>query len=95
MKSRVDTFIEGADDSFHVPGVTVTTGTGDSLATVKADFREMLLSATPKASLGVLARAAVDVLGYRYPTDANDVDRLLGVTTDGEAAEAEQAETDE
>lgn len=77
MKSRIDTFIEGADDSFHVPGVTVATGTGDDTASVKADFTEMLLQASPDATLETLTRAALDVLGYRYPTDASDVDELL------------------
>lgn len=82
MKTRIDTFIEGADDSFHVPGVTVATGTGDDLASVKADFTEMLLVASPSASVATLTQAALDILGYRTPVEAEDVANLLGRNID-------------
>lgn len=77
MKSRIDSFLAGADDSFHVPSITVATGTGDDAASVVADFGEMMLRAKPETSLATLARVALDVLGYRYPTSAVDVDDLF------------------
>jgi hypothetical protein len=83
MKSRVDAFIEGADDSFHIPSVTVATGAGDDAAVLKADFTEMMVLATPSTTVDNLTKVALNVLGYRYPTDVKDVHELLtAVRTD-------------
>jgi hypothetical protein len=77
MKQRVAAFIEGADDSFHLPAVTVATGVGDEASEITADFTEMMLDARPDADVATLARTALTILGYRYPTDGADVDALL------------------
>lgn len=77
MKDRVAAFIESADDSFHVPSVTVATGTDAEAVEITADFPEMMLTADPSADLGTLARAALDVLGHRYPAEQADVTTLL------------------
>jgi hypothetical protein len=77
MTGRIENFIASADDAFHVPGVTVVSGTGEDAATIKADFSEMLLEAKPDASLATLTRVALGVLGHRYSTPAEDVDLLL------------------
>lgn len=77
MKNRIETFIEGADDSFHVPSVEVLTGVGDDQARIKSDFSRMLVQATPNASVETLTRVALDILGYRSPTSDADLDELL------------------
>jgi hypothetical protein len=79
MTARIDSFIESADDSFHVPAVTVVSGVGDEASTIKADFAEMLLDAKPSASLATLTQVAVNVLGYRHPVPPEDVAALLAV----------------
>ncbi|WP_433020607.1 hypothetical protein [Kribbella sp. CA-294648] len=78
MKRRIEAFIESADDSFHVPSVTVLVGAGDQAADVTADFSEMMLSANPSADLATLIRVAVNILGYRRPTEEADLQVLLG-----------------
>lgn len=80
MKQRIAAFIETADDSFHLPSVTVATGVGDDRSEIKADFTEMMLDADPDSSLETLARTALTVLGYRYPTPEDDVAALLAGT---------------
>lgn len=80
MKQRIAAFIEAADDSFHLPSLTVTTGIGDEQSEVTADFTEMMLDAKPDANLETLTRTALNVLGYRYPTDEADVIALLAGT---------------
>lgn len=92
MKERVANFIESADDSFHLPSVTFTTGVGDEASEITADFSELMLSATPDTDLATLTRAALTVLGYRYPTGAADVDALL---TGRSLPVAEEADDDE
>jgi hypothetical protein len=82
MKDRIDSFILTADDTFHVPSITVNTGVGDNSAAIAADFGERMLQAKPDASLASLTRVALDVLGYRYPTSAVEVEALF----DGKAA---------
>jgi hypothetical protein len=77
MKARIDSFIESADDSFHVPSITVTTGIGDDASAIAADFSEMMLQAKPDATLATLANVALDVLGYRYPTDESEIEALF------------------
>ena len=77
MKQRVAAFIENADDSFHLPSVTVATGVGDERSEITADFTEMMLDAKPDADLAVLTRAALEILGYRYPTDGEEIDALF------------------
>lgn len=77
MKQRIAAFIEGADDSFHLPAVTIATGAGDEASEITADFTEMMLDARPDADLATLARTALKILGYRYPTNDADVDALL------------------
>lgn len=80
MKQRIAAFIESANDSFHVPSVTVAAGVGDDRSEITADFTEMMLDAKPDTDLETLARAALTVLGYRYPTDEADLMALLGGT---------------
>jgi hypothetical protein len=77
MKQRIAAFIEGADDSFHLPAVTIVAGVGDEASEITADFTEMMLEARPDADLATLAHTALRILGYRYPTDDADVDALL------------------
>lgn len=77
MKRRISSFIETADDSFHVPSVTIMAGTGDELSEITANFTEMMLDARPEASLAVLTRAALAILGHRYPTEEDEVTLLL------------------
>ncbi|MGW7535070.1 hypothetical protein [Amycolatopsis sp. NPDC054798] len=77
MKQRIAAFIETADDSFHLPSVTVATGVGDDRSEITADFTEMMLDATPGTSLETLTRTAITVLGHRYQTDEADVTALL------------------
>lgn len=81
MKTRVDVFIGGADDSFHVPSITITTGSGEDQVQIAADFGEMMLRARPDASLATLTSVALDILGYRYPTPTADLLGLLPVST--------------
>lgn len=81
MKQRVATFIATADDSFHLPSVTVATGVGEERSEVTADFTEMMLDAKPNTDLAVLTRAAIEILGYRYPTAPADVAALLDGTS--------------
>ena len=90
MKERVAAFIETADDSFHLPSVTVATGVGDERAEITADFTEMMLDAKPDTNLETLTRTALTILGYRHPTDEPDVTALLAGTA---AAEVENSET--
>lgn len=80
MKQRIAAFIETADDSFHLPTVTVATGVGDDRSEITANFLEMMLDAHPDADLATLARAALTILGYRHPTADNDVTALLAGT---------------
>ena len=87
MKSRIDSFIAGADDSFHVPQINVMTGVGDDASSVAADFGEMMLQAQPGTTLATLTHVALDVLGYRYPTPEVDLDVLFGGEQAGEGAE--------
>ncbi|MEJ7742887.1 MAG: hypothetical protein WKF73_10240 [Nocardioidaceae bacterium] len=77
MKQRIAAFIESADDSFHLPSLTVTTGIGGEQSEITVDFTEMMLDARPDANLETLTRTALTVLGYRYPTDEADVIALL------------------
>ncbi|MDP3949605.1 hypothetical protein [Microbacterium sp.] len=92
MKQRIAAFIESADDSFHLPSVTVAAGVGEEASEITADFTEMMLDARPDTDLATLARTALAVLGYRYPTDEADVTALLaGTGLPEEAAD----ETDE
>ncbi|WP_418061997.1 hypothetical protein [Pimelobacter simplex] len=80
MKERIAAFIETANDSFHLPSVTVATGVGDDRSEITADFTEMMLEAKPDASLKTLTKAALTILGYRHPTDEVDVAALLAGT---------------
>lgn len=80
MKQRIAAFIETADDSFHLPSVTVATGVGDERSEVTADFTEMMLDAKPAADLATLTLTALEILGYRYPTGEADVTALLAGT---------------
>jgi hypothetical protein len=80
MKQRVAAFIETADDSFHLPSVTVATGVGDERSEITADFTEMMLDAKPNTDLATLTRAALEILGYRYSTDEAEVTALLAGT---------------
>lgn len=93
MKGRVVTFIQSADDSFHLPAVTVATGVGDERSEITADFTEMMLDARPDTDLQTLTRAALTVLGYRYPTDEAAVEALLAGTALPESADG--PDTDE
>ena len=93
MKQRIAAFIESADDSFHLPSVTVATGVGDERSEITADFTEMMLDARPDTDLATLVRTALAILAYRYPTDATDVNVLLSGTPDREH-ENGQAEDD-
>lgn len=81
MKARIEAFIENADDSFHLPSVTVATGVGDDRSEIRADFTEMMLDARPDTDLATLVRTALTILGYRYPTADGDVDALLAGTS--------------
>lgn len=93
MKSRIDSFIAAADDSFHVPRLTVTTGVGGYGPSISADFSEMMLQAKPDATLADLAHVALDVLGYRYPAPDADLEVLLsGQPTLASEQEDEPAE---
>ena len=80
MKSRISTFIESADDSFHLPSVTVATGVAEEAVEITADFGEMMLDASPEANLATLTWTALTVLGYRPPADVEDVEALLAGT---------------
>lgn len=80
MKQRIAAFIETADDSFHLPSVTVATGVGDKQSEITADFTEMMLDAKPETDLATLTRTALTILAYRYPTNEADVAALLGGT---------------
>ncbi|RZU30880.1 hypothetical protein [Blastococcus saxobsidens] len=80
MKQRIAAFIETADDSFHLPSVTVATGVGDERSEITADFTEMMLDAQPDTDLATLTYTALTILGYRYPTDETDVTALLAGT---------------
>lgn len=77
MKRRIAAFLETADDSFHLPSVTVATGIGDERSEIRADFTEMMLDSHPETSLETLTRTALTILGYRYPTNEADVTALL------------------
>jgi len=92
MKQRIAAFIETADDSFHLPSVTVATGVGDERSEITADFTEMMLDAKPDTNLETLTRTALTVLGYRYPTDEADVTALLAGTA---LLKDEDSETDD
>jgi hypothetical protein len=87
MKQRIAVFIESAEDSFHVPSVTVATGVGNEASEITANFSEMMLDARPETDLATLTRTALTVLGYRYPTDNADVDALLAGAPLPDAAE--------
>lgn len=91
MKQRIAAFIETADDSFHMPSVTVAAGVGDEQSEITADFTEMMLDAKPDTNLETLTRTALAVLGYRYPTPEADVTELLAGTA---RQEDEDNETD-
>lgn len=80
MKQRIAAFIETADDSFHLPSVTVAVGVGEEQAEITADFTEMMLDAKPDTDLATLTRTALTILAYRYPTDEADVTALLAAT---------------
>ena len=92
MKQRVAASIETADDSFHQQSATVATGVGDERSEITADFTEMMLDAKPYPDLATLTHTALEILGYRYPTDEADVTALLTGTG---LPEAEAGETDE
>lgn len=77
MKRRIAAFIANADDSFHLPSVTVATGVGDQASEITADFTEMMLDAKPETDLATLTRTALTILGYRYPTVNSDIEVLL------------------
>lgn len=84
MKQRIGSFIENADDSFHVPSVTLLSGVGDEASEVTANFSEMMLDALPATDLATLTRAALGVLGYRHATPQTEIDALLeGKPLDG------------
>jgi hypothetical protein len=94
MKQRIAAFIVGADDSFHLPAVTIATGVGDEASEITADFTEMMLEARPDADLATLTHTALTILGYRYPTEDADVDALLtgGALPDDELHEEPKGE---
>jgi hypothetical protein len=96
MKQRIAAFIETADDSFHLPSVTVATGVGDERSEITADFTEMMLDAKPDTDLATLTHTALAILGYRYPTDEADVTALLAGTPlrEDEADEPEDNPSD-
>lgn len=91
MKRRIAAFIDTADDSFHLPSVTVATGVGDERSEITADFTEMMLDAKPETDLETLTRVALTILGYRYPANEADLTALLAGTGLPENAD----ETDE
>ena len=95
MKQRVEAFIQTADDSFHLPSVTVATGVGDERSEITANFTEMMLDAKPDSDLETLARAALRILGYRHPTAEADLTALLaGTGLPKDEDEAEEAPGD-
>lgn len=84
MKERIAAFIETAEDSFHLPSVTVVAGVGEDKSEITADFTEMMLDAKPDTSLETLTRTALAILGYRYPTREADVVTLLAGGADAD-----------
>lgn len=96
MKQRIAAFIATADDSFHLPSVTVATGVGDERSEIRADFTEMMLDAKPDTNLETLTRTALNVLGYRFLTDQAEVSALLTGTAlpEGEDETDEEPEDD-
>ncbi|MFB9768197.1 hypothetical protein ACFFOS_27725 [Nocardioides kongjuensis] len=69
--------------------MTLATSVGEEAASIKADFTEMLLVASPEASVATLAHAALDILGYRSPADDVDVTQLLGEAREREPSAEE------
>ena len=67
MKRRIAAFIQSADDSFHLPSVTVATGVGEEASEIIADFTEMMLDARPDTDLATLVRTALTDSGLPPP----------------------------
>jgi len=90
MKQRIAAFIQTADDSFHLPSVTVATVVGDERSEITADFTQMMLGAKPDTTPPPLTRTALTVLGYRHPIGQADVTILLAGSAlpEGEVDEA-------